>query len=162
MASLLDNLNRRHKAALFLTLLIAGLTLIFSESVLTALGVTLLCLAFTWAVGSDSRAVHYAFLVVGLVVLLGPLVQHGAEWWEQHRTPLAKDLTEEWEDVTPGEEWETVTPRDEAREGTVGWWLEHGDPVMELSTIWLPGALLTALGLGLILGVKPRGNAAQP
>ena len=45
-------LNRRHKFALSLTLLVVGSTLTFSKEIPVAVGAALLGLAFTWAIGS--------------------------------------------------------------------------------------------------------------
>jgi hypothetical protein len=63
-------LNSRHKVVLFLTLLVSGFSLIAGEGFRTAFGVMLVGLALCWAVGSDSRTVHFLFLGCGLLLLV--------------------------------------------------------------------------------------------
>lgn len=63
-------LNRRHKAGLFLTLILAG---IFSLTggVGAGVGVLLLGVAMSWLFGSNSRIVHVGFLIVGALCAMG-------------------------------------------------------------------------------------------
>jgi hypothetical protein len=67
-------LNRRHKAALFVTLVAAGTGLVLGASMKIGLGIILLGVAFAWAFGSDSRSVHRLFLACGLLIVIGSLV----------------------------------------------------------------------------------------
>jgi uncharacterized membrane protein len=62
-------LNRRHKVALFLTLLAAGASLVLNMSAKQTAGVVLLGLAFAWAFGSNSRAVHVLFIALGVLLI---------------------------------------------------------------------------------------------
>lgn len=66
-------LNRRHKTALFLTLLAAGTSLLIGADVKQACGVALLGLAFAWALGSNNRVVHALFIAIGVLLAAGPL-----------------------------------------------------------------------------------------
>ncbi len=63
-------LNRRHRAALFVTLIAAGAFLLSGESVKSALGVVLLGVAFAWAFGSSDRFVHILFLACGALIIV--------------------------------------------------------------------------------------------
>jgi len=47
-------LNRRHKALLFITLVITGCSLLLGAELKGALGFLILGVAFSWAVGSDT------------------------------------------------------------------------------------------------------------
>lgn len=67
-------LNRRHKAVIFATVLTLGLALIEGVSARQSLGIALVGMAMTWAVGSDSRLLHAGFLAVGAVLVAGPMV----------------------------------------------------------------------------------------
>ena len=75
----LSNLNRRHKVALFLTLLTTGTWLVSGESARQAIGIALLGAAFAWAFGSDSRLVHWVVTALGSALLLAPVCY---EWYE--------------------------------------------------------------------------------
>jgi hypothetical protein len=55
-------LNRRHKAILFLTLVITGCALLAGAELREALGFMLLGAAFAWAIGSDSASKFYSGL----------------------------------------------------------------------------------------------------
>ena len=80
------SLNRRHKAVLFLTLLAAGFSLLQQPYIRVTFGVALLGLALAWAIGSNSRAVHVLFLLLGLTLVGGPIL---ADWY-QHRKRIAE------------------------------------------------------------------------
>lgn len=79
-------LNRRHKAALFLTLVAAGVSLVLGADAKQTAGVALLGVAFAWAFGSNSRFVHLLFAVFGLALLAGPLAFH----WYSYRISTNK------------------------------------------------------------------------
>jgi hypothetical protein len=76
MAEFAAKLNRRHKVALCATLICMGLILLLGGGAPTAvgirpaLGIMLLGLAFSWALGSNNRLVHWLFIVFGLLLLL--------------------------------------------------------------------------------------------
>jgi hypothetical protein len=55
-------LNRRHKALLFITLVITGCSLLLGAELKDALGFLLLGVAFAWAIGSDTASKFYAGL----------------------------------------------------------------------------------------------------
>jgi hypothetical protein len=74
-------LNRRHKAALFVTLVLAGASLVSGDAMKIGLGIILLGVAFTWAFGSDSRVVHRLFLACGLLIVIGSLMY---DWWHDN------------------------------------------------------------------------------
>jgi hypothetical protein len=74
------SLNRRHKAALFLALIAVGVGLLLGAGVKQSLGIALLGMAFAWAFGSDSRPVHWLFVVAGTVLAFAPLVY---QWYDQ-------------------------------------------------------------------------------
>ena len=80
-------LNRRHKTALFLTVLAAGFSLLLPEvSAKQTAGILLLGLAFAWVFGSDSRPVHWLFVVLGMALFIGPV---GFDWYSAHDTAMA-------------------------------------------------------------------------
>jgi uncharacterized integral membrane protein len=62
--------NRRQHAALCATLICVGLILVLGGKVRDAVGILLLGMAFSWALGSNSRLVHWLFVVFGLLLLL--------------------------------------------------------------------------------------------
>lgn len=66
-------LNRRHKAILFLTLLAAGSSLVVEANLRISFGIVLLGIAFAWALGSDSRLVHCLFFVTGVLLAAYPV-----------------------------------------------------------------------------------------
>lgn len=69
----LRELNRRHRVALFLTLVAAGTSLVLEFGPLRFAGVVLIGIAFAWAFGSDNRLVHGAFLFCGLSLVICPM-----------------------------------------------------------------------------------------
>jgi hypothetical protein len=80
IAELMACLNRRHKAALFATLVCVALLLVLSHTgIRLIVGIALLGMALSWALGSNSRPVHWLFVVVGLVLLVDP-VWDGFTW----------------------------------------------------------------------------------
>lgn len=75
-------LNRRHKAALFLTLIAVGAGLLLGIDAKQIFGIILLGAAFAWALGTDSRLVHWLFVATGLTVMLFPF---GLECHERYK-----------------------------------------------------------------------------
>jgi hypothetical protein len=69
---LLESLNRRHKAALCGTIVCVGLIVLLGGHPHVAVGIGLLGIAYSWALGANRRAVHWLFLVFGLVLLSAP------------------------------------------------------------------------------------------
>lgn len=70
-------LNRRHKAVLFVTLLGVGIALIGGAGEGGA-GIAFMGAALAWAIGSNSRIVHGAFVVAGLLLFCGGVTW---AWW---------------------------------------------------------------------------------
>ncbi len=81
-------MNRRHKAALCATLICVGLIVLLGGPTHTVAGIALLGIAFSWAVGSNYRPVHWLFIVVGLILLV-PAVGD-AYFWPQSKSDLVK------------------------------------------------------------------------
>jgi len=77
------HLNRRHKAALFLTLLGVGASLISGAGFQQGTGIMILGAAFAWAFGSDSRFIHSLFAVFDFALLVGPLAY---DWYSYRAT----------------------------------------------------------------------------
>jgi hypothetical protein len=94
-----QRLNRRHKAALFVMLVAAGASLVSGGTMKVGLGIILLGIAFTWAFGSGSRAVHRLVLACGLFIVFGSL----GYAWEAHRekTTLYRDEIAQFEREIP-------------------------------------------------------------
>jgi hypothetical protein len=94
-----QRLNRRHKAALFVMLLAAGASLVSGGTMKVGLGIILLGMAFTWAFGSGSRAMHRLFVGCGLSIVFGSL----GYAWEAHRekTTLYRDEFAQFERGIP-------------------------------------------------------------
>lgn len=67
------NLNRRRQAALCATLVCVGLILLLGGKVRDAVGITLLGMAFSWALGSNNRLVHWLYVICGLLLLVIPV-----------------------------------------------------------------------------------------
>jgi hypothetical protein len=73
--------NPRHKAALVLTLLATGASLIVGLETKQVVGIALLGLAFAWLLGSNSLLVHSLFIVAGLSLATGRVL-----WdWQKYR-----------------------------------------------------------------------------
>ena len=66
-------LNRRHKTALCAALICVGLIVLLGGGVRAAAGIGLLGIAFSWAFGSNYRAVHWSFVAFGLLLLIPPV-----------------------------------------------------------------------------------------
>jgi hypothetical protein len=64
----LAGLNRRHTAALFLTMVVTGACLLLGAGIAESTGTALLGVAVTWAFGSDARVVHWLFVIAGIVL----------------------------------------------------------------------------------------------
>lgn len=78
-------LNRRHKSAIFLVLIAAGITLAADHSLSEGLGVILIGIAFAWAIGSDYRPVHEALLLCGIILAFAPIVFD----WNRRQSEIA-------------------------------------------------------------------------
>lgn len=146
-------LNRRNKTALFLTLLAAGTSLMWGAGTKQTIGIVLLGVAFAWAFGSESRAVHWLFVVLGMALLA-----YSARFYSTARldvpqhTLLGYTATVNGETVKwdfDNEKWIPTTTRNDPPFSLVMnyFWLD---------TWWIvvPGLLLLCAGIGLILGVK--------
>ena len=72
--ALIDTLNRRHRAGLCATLVCVGLILLLGGGVRPAVGIGLLGIAFSWALGSDKTAYapHHCGACQGHTVLTVP------------------------------------------------------------------------------------------
>jgi hypothetical protein len=81
-------LNRRHKAALCSTLICVGLIVLLGGAVRPAVGVGLLGLAFSWALGSDNRPLHWLFVICGLLLLVVPMAN--AFLWPREKSKEIK------------------------------------------------------------------------
>jgi hypothetical protein len=92
-------LNRRHKAALFVTLVAAGASLVSGDAMKIGLGIVLLGVAFAWAFGSDSRVEHFLFLVCGLLIVIATLIHD----WREHlvQSRRYRDEVTEFESRVP-------------------------------------------------------------
>ncbi len=88
-------LNRRHKAALCATLICVGLILLLgggappAVGIRPAVGIMFLGMAFSWALGSNSRLVHWLFVVFGLLLLLS--VAPDPFVWSRGKPEIIKD-----------------------------------------------------------------------
>ena len=71
MARATVKVNTRHKAALVLTLLATGASLIVGLETKQVVGIALLGLAFAWLLGSNSLLVHSLLIVAGLSLATG-------------------------------------------------------------------------------------------
>ncbi len=74
------SLNRRHKASLFLALVTVGVGLVVGAGAKQSLGIALLGIAFAWVFGTDSRPLHWLFVVAGTVLVFAPLA---LQWHER-------------------------------------------------------------------------------
>jgi hypothetical protein len=74
-------LNQRHKAGLFLTLVAVGILQVAGLSLHATFGAILLGLAFSLALGSNKRMVHVLFVICGLLLMAKPAVSV----WKAHR-----------------------------------------------------------------------------
>jgi hypothetical protein len=77
-------LNRRHKAVLFITPLAVGVALIAGAGIEIAAGIGFVGAALAWAIGSNSRIVHVAFVAVGLLLFCGGLISD----WRDYRSEV--------------------------------------------------------------------------
>jgi hypothetical protein len=107
--TLLTNLNRRHKAILFVTLLAVGVCFTVGAGVQMGVGIALLGVAFGWAFGSNNRVVHVLFLCAGMLFVVVPVIRD----WHSHRRQanLYQKHVAELEALPDGElNVEVVTP----------------------------------------------------
>src|SRR5437879_9075479 len=92
MAELAAKLNRRHKAALCGTLVFIGLIVLLGGGIRAAVGIGLLGIAFSWALGSNHQVVHWLFLIFGLLLLILP-TWDGISW-PQRKLEILNTQTE--------------------------------------------------------------------
>ena len=85
------NLNRRRQAALCAMLVCVGLILLLGGKVRDAAGITLLGMAFSWALGSNNRLVHWLFVICGLLLLVIPVGD--GFLWPRQKPELIKGQT---------------------------------------------------------------------
>jgi hypothetical protein len=81
--------NRRHKAAILLTLLAAGTSLIVDLETKQVVGIVLLGLAFAWLFGSNNPLAHSVLIVAGLSLTATPLWRDWHEYREERRSYFA-------------------------------------------------------------------------
>lgn len=79
-----SKLNRRHKAVLFITMLGVGTGLMAGESIEIAIGLAFGGAALAWAVGSNSRIVHGAFVAAGVLLFCSGLIWN----WKDYRSEV--------------------------------------------------------------------------
>ena len=182
-AEFTNKLNRRHKAALCSTLICVGLIVLLGGAVRPTLGIGLLGLAFSWALGSDNRLVHWLFVICGLLLLVP--AGGDAFLWPRQKPELIKsktsiigldrDMVESANSViaadTPldcnfyskGEERElrySLSEKTEFRGRTQELQRLQAEGIFRhlMKEDWdnvLGGLLLLSSGLGLIIGVNP-------
>jgi hypothetical protein len=181
-AKFANKLNRRHKGALCATLACVGIILVTGGGVRIAVGIMFLGAAFSWALGSNKRIVHWLFVVFGLLMLVVPV----AVWhsWPQRRAERIKLDKSQIEVDRGGIEifGETVNQDSKQTEYTNEMKNDIHDlnngyrdlmkdqgqlrddqaetrplrPVMRETWEYITGGLLLLFsGLGLLLGVKP-------
>jgi len=68
-----------------------GLILLLGGKVRDAAGITLLGMAFSWALGSNNRLVHWLFVICGLLLLVVPVGD--GFLWPRQKPELIKDQT---------------------------------------------------------------------
>jgi len=68
-----------------------GLILLLGGKVRYAVGITLLGMAFSWALGSNDRVVHWLFVICGLLLLVGPVGD--GFLWPRQKPELIKGQT---------------------------------------------------------------------
>jgi hypothetical protein len=165
---LVARLNRRHKAALWATLVCVGLVLMDS-GIRDGLGIGCLGIAFAWALGSNYRPVHWLFVVSGLLLLV-PAVGDVLLWPRQkaeainlQQSIIQSDLEGARQEQTPSEKLKDYrdlqNERDQMRSLQTEGRLRHA---MKLD--WQPtvgGLLLLCSGVGLLLGVRPPRRASE-
>ena len=75
--------SARHKTGLFLTAILAGVSLLLGETLRATCGAVIIGLAFTWAYGSGSQALRWSLALIAAVLLFIPvtssLVDHHQE-----------------------------------------------------------------------------------
>ena len=168
--------NRRNKTALCSTLICVGLIVLFGGGVRAAVGIALLGIAFSWAFGSNSRLIHWLFVVFGLLLLIPAMVD--GFLWPRNKPEIIKDqssiiegdremlkndmsaITEETdrqERRKNEEEYSKDSDELSKDERELGRLQDEGIYRHVVETDWgsaLGGLLLFGAGLGLILGVR--------
>lgn len=172
-------MNRRHKAALCATLICVGSVVLMGGTVRIAVGLGLLGIAFSWSVGSDTRAVHWVFVATGVILLVAPV--WAAVAWPNEKQELisiqnqviqndrlmvssetsaltqASSATERKQAIAAQDKASIDLSRDSAQ-------LHHlrSETIFHhtMQTEWQPlagGVLLLVTGVGLLMGIKrPR------
>ncbi len=168
-AEFVAKLNRRHQAALCATLVCVGLILLLGGKVRDAVGISFLGIAFSWALGSNKRLVHWLFLLFGLLLLFPPIL-YIRDWPETKRELIGnyslqietdnfiiQSAMKDPETFGRGEIPKAMKDRSEAQQEVRTLELE-GAVRHVMKNDWgsvLGGLLLLTSGLGLIVGVKP-------
>ena len=174
----------RHKAALFLTVVVTGACLLLGAGAKESAGIALLGLALTWAFGSDERVVHWLFVIVGVALacltaaltwrtydLRAASYARAAAAFERRMPELARRYPlNASKDVIAGIIFPDRPPQfwDEARAAglnlsAVPSYELPGNPP-EPFRVWTLIAwplyafstLLCVLGLGLVVGIRPK------
>jgi hypothetical protein len=179
-AGLPTTLNRRHKSALCATLICVGFILLLGGSVRAAVGITLLGVAFSWALGANLRVVHWLFIVFGLLLLI-PAVADGILWPQvkpafiqvqttgiendQNMLKMDMDLAVQETDKQEKRKDDAEVAKDQAtlfrdeqelRTLRADGVFRH---IIKDDWQWLAGGmLLLSAGVGLIIGIKQTGR----
>jgi hypothetical protein len=110
----LPTLNRRHKAGLFLVLVVAGLSLLFEASAKQTVGIVLLGLAATWFFGSVApRTLGFilasAACCVGLYLVIAPVWEE-RELYHARNKAYDQALLDIREAIAKAPVWQVVPP----------------------------------------------------
>lgn len=182
--SFYSDLNRRHKAGLCATLICVGFILLLGGNwdypdvgIRPVVGVMLLGMAFSWALGSNNRLIHWLFVVFGLLYLVS--VALDVFMWPRNKPEIIKDqisiiegdrdilkndrsiLTLEMDRQEQRKEQEAVSKdsdelfKDERELRRLQTETTFRHVVKNDWGELVGGLLLLSAGLGLILGVKP-------
>lgn len=174
----IESLNRRHRAGLCATLICVGLLVLLGGGTRLTAGIGLLGIAFSWALGSNSRFVHWLFVVFGLLLPIQP-AWVGFSW--SHQKPefikMQNDIIQTDRELienqqTLVEETPPGIERAKARDGLGKATVDLFHDTQELRRLqsegafrfvtkndWQPlagGILLLCSGVGLLAGIKPR------
>jgi hypothetical protein len=153
--------NRRRSSVLFLTILVAGASLLFPKvGAKQTVGIMFLGMVFAWAFGSNRRIVHWLFVISGLALLAFSLT-----FYPTARLDVPQHASLEYTATVEGQ--------------TVRWDLDNGkwvpaakrnDPPLSLIAdyflleggwVAVPGLVLLSTGIGLLLAVRRPGGVTQ-